>query len=70
MRVEGAVRHAVDNLDNVAVLDAVNWLLDGKLLPVGPLDNPPVVDVLEGVAGNLLLVGGAPPVTVPVKLHL
>ena len=65
VRVKGPVGEAVHQLDYVAVLDAVEGLLDGKVLPVRALDEPPVVDVLEGVAGDLLLVRGAPPVRIP-----
>lgn len=37
----------------------------GSDLPGRVLDDPPVVDVLEGVAGHLLLVGAAPPIFIP-----
>ena len=67
--VKGAVGHAVDQLDGVPVLDGVDGLGDRQLLPLRPLDDPPVVDVLEGVAGDLLLVGGAPTVGVPEHRH-
>ena len=35
--------------------------------PPGVLDNPPVVDVLEGVAGHLLLVGAATAVLISAR---
>ncbi len=63
--VECAVGEAVHQLDGIAVLDAVNRLLDDQILAVRPLDDPPVVDVLEGVAGDLLLVRGTPPIRIP-----
>jgi hypothetical protein len=49
----------VDHLDHVPVLDPVDGLLHRQVLSVRTLDDPPVVDVLVGVAGDLLLVGGA-----------
>ena len=55
MRVECAVSETMDKLDNLSVLDAVIRLLHSEVLPVGSLDDPPVVDVLVGVAGDLLL---------------
>ena len=58
MRVECAVSQTMDKLDNLSVLDAVIRLLHSEVLPVGSLDDPPVVDVLVGVAGDLLLMRG------------
>ena len=65
VRVERPVRHSVDELDDVAVLDGVEGLVDGEVLPLGPLHDPPVVDVLVAVAGDLLLVRRAAAVVVP-----
>ena len=64
--VEGAVGEAVHQLDDLAVLDAVQRLLHGQVLAVWSLDDPPVVDILEGVAGHLLLVRGPSPVGISV----
>lgn len=36
----------------------------GPYAPPGVLDDPPVVDIFEGVTGHLLLVGAAPAVLV------
>jgi hypothetical protein len=47
------------------MLDPVDGLLHRQVLTVGTLDDPPVVDVLVGVAGDLLLVGGAAAVRIP-----
>ena len=47
MAVESAVRHAVDELDDVAVLDDVERLVHGQVLVVRPLHDPPVVHVLR-----------------------
>ena len=66
MRVQSSVGHAVHQLDDVAVLDGVGGLLYGQLLPLRPFDDPPVVDVLVAVAGDLLLVGRAPAIGVSV----
>ncbi len=63
--VECAVGEAVHQLDDIAVLDAVDRLLDDQILAVRPLDDPPVVNVLESVAGDLLLVRGTPPIRIP-----
>ena len=57
--VERAMGEPVHQLHHVAVLDAVDGLLDDEVLAVRALDDPPVVDVLVGVAGDLLLVGGS-----------
>lgn len=50
------VGHSVNKLDGVSVLDDVQGLVDGQILPVRTLHNPPVVDVLVAVAADLLLV--------------
>jgi len=34
-------------------------------LPSGVFDDPPVVDVFEGITGDLLLVRAAPPIFIP-----
>ncbi len=65
--VESAVRHAVHDLNNVAVLDVVDGLGHNEGLPLRPLDDPPVVDVLECVTGYLLLVGRATAIFIPIK---
>lgn len=59
MRVEEARGHAVHQLHDVAVPHGPRGVVHHQLVPPGVLDNPPVVDVLEGVAGHLLLVGAA-----------
>lgn len=33
--------------------------------PAGVFDNPPVVDIFEGITGDLLLVRAAPPILIP-----
>lgn len=49
-----------DRLD----LDCVSLHVPGQTgdKPAGVFDDPPVVDVLKGVTGNLLLVRAAPPI--------
>ena len=59
MRVEVAAGDAVHHLDDVAVPDAVVGRGDDDVGAVGPLDDPPVVDVLVVVARHLLLVAAA-----------
>ena len=56
MGVEGSMGQAMNQLDDLPMLDAVIGLLHGQVLSVGSLDDPPVVDILVCVAGDLLLV--------------
>jgi hypothetical protein len=55
------VSQAVDNLDDISMLDMINGFLDRKILPVWSLDDPPIVDILECEARHLLLVTGPLP---------
>jgi len=70
MGVQRSVCEPMHHLDYVPVLDPVDRLLHRQVLPVRPLDDPPVVDVLVGVAGDLLLVGGPAPVRVPDRIDV
>ena len=56
MGVEGSMGQDMNQLDDLPMLDAVIGLLHGQVLSVGSLDDPPVVDILVCVAGDLLLV--------------
>ena len=70
MGVESSVSESMDNLNNIPMLDTINGFLHSKILPVGSLDNPPIVDILECIAGYLLLVAGPPTITVPDRVDV
>lgn len=38
-------------------------------LPAWVFEDPPVVDVFEGITGDLLLVRAAPPILIPAYTH-
>lgn len=59
VRVEEAGGHAVYELYHVAVPHGPRRAAHHQLVPPGILHDPPVIDVLEGVTGHLLLVGAA-----------
>jgi len=46
----------MNKLYDISVLNTINGFLDGQLLSIRTFYDPPVVDILEGIAGNLLLV--------------
>ena len=70
VRVESSVSQAVDNLDDISVLDTINGFLDSKILPVWSLDDPPIVDILECVARHLVLVTGPPAICIPHRVDM
>ena len=65
MRVQGSVRHSVDQLNCVPVFDDVQGLVHGQVFSLRPLHDPPIVHVLVAVTTDLLLMGGASAVVVP-----
>ena len=69
VRVESSVSQAVDNLEDISVLDTINGFLDSKILPVWSLDDPPIVDILECVSRHLL-VTGPPAICIPHRVDM
>lgn len=55
MTVERSPCNSVNQLDHIAILNALQWLRDHQFANFGLLDNPPIVYVFERVARNLLL---------------
>lgn len=60
-------RDSMNELHDVSVLDSIDRIVNDKLVDSRPFHNPPVVDVFIRVAGDLLLVGRATTVRVPVE---
>ena len=52
------------------MLDSVKRFLHRQIFSVGSLDDPPVVDILEGVAGDLLLMRGASTICIPDRIDM
>lgn len=61
----------LSDTQTVRQTDSISQHASGQLgdSPVGIFDDPPVVDIFEGVAGDLLLVGTAPPILIPGHTH-
>lgn len=55
MRVEETHRNPMNELNDVSVTDSIDRLRHNQIGIIRPLDNPPIVDVLVGIAGYLLL---------------
>ena len=56
MRIQGSMRHSMDKLNHISVLDGVNGIMNSQVLAIGSFDYPPIINVLVTVAGHLLLV--------------
>lgn len=70
VRVERPARDAVQQLHQLAVPHHVGRAGHGERRALRPLHDPPVVDVLETVARDLLLVRRAAPVRVAHRVHV
>lgn len=55
----------MNQLDDITVTDRSRRSVDHQLLPARIFDDPPVVDIFEGITGDLLLVRAAPPIVIP-----
>lgn len=70
MRVKSATSYPVQQLHDIAVTDDIRRPRNGQRCLVRPFHYPPVIDILEAVAGDLLLVGGTATVCVADRINV
>lgn len=66
VRVKEAGGHAVNELYNVSMSYRPGRVVYHQLVSPRILDDPPVIDVFEGITGHLLLVGAATAILISV----
>jgi len=70
MRIERSTGDSMNQLNNIAIFDSIDRLVHDQIVFIGSLENPPVVDVFEAVASDLLLMRGASAVFVTHGVHV
>ena len=70
VRVESSVSETMHQLDDFSMFYPVKRFLHSKIFSVGSLHNPPVVDILEGVAGDLLLMRRTSTISISDRINM
>jgi len=67
--IESSAGDSMDQLNDVTVPNNIRVISHHQVFLCGSLNQPPVVHILEGVASDLLLMGGAPLVRVAHRIY-
>jgi len=70
MRIQCTAGHSMHKLYHIPMTDSIHWLWYHQVIASWPLHNPPIVDILEGIAGYLLLVWTSSLVRISYWVHM